>query len=206
MGRKKQNPEESAKRRLILKTAEKMFMTCDYNAVSMDGLADAVPVSKRTLYNHFKDKKALFTAVMQNRCQLLFNNMERTIQENQSVEQTLTTIGKHFLALVFEPDTVNIHRTAITQSAKFPELGQLFYESGPKRSTGALAAYFKKLHTNKILWIPKPELAASAFIGMLKNNMQMKCILGLKKHVSAKEKNDMIKYAVRVFLHGQQPR
>ena len=30
-----------------------------YSEVSMDALADAVPVSKRTLYNHFHDKKSV---------------------------------------------------------------------------------------------------------------------------------------------------
>lgn len=206
MGRKKQNPEESAKRQLILKMAGKMFMTQGFSQVSMDALAEAVPVSKRTLYNHFKDKKALFSAVMQSRCQLVFNKLTEILQDDKSPEQTLTTIGQQFLGVVLEPDAVNIYRTAITEAQQFPELGKLFFESGPKRSTAILADYLKKLHERGALHIPNPELAANVFLGMLFNRIQMKCMLGLKKTVSVKEKNEIIRFVVGVFLYGQQVR
>jgi TetR/AcrR family transcriptional repressor of mexJK operon len=202
MGRKKQNLDESPKRLLILKTASKMFMTLSYDEVSMDALADAIPVSKRTLYNHYKDKKALFSAVMQNRCQMVFSKLSEILQDNKSPEYTLTNIGQQYLGIVLEPDAVNIYRTAITESQKFPELGKLFYEAGPKRSTAILADYLKSLHTKKILNVPNPELAANTFMGMLLNRIQMKCMLGFQKRVSEEEKNDIVRYVVKVFLYG----
>src|SRR4051812_46422879 len=116
MGRKKQNPEDSEKRSLILKVAAKMFMSQGFTEVSMDMLADAVPVSKRTLYNHFKDKKSLFTAVMQARCGGLFSKLEQSMHGKLGVEETLSNIGRQFLDLVMEQDSVNIYRTAITES------------------------------------------------------------------------------------------
>src|ERR1700733_5577876 len=115
MGRKKQIPEESEKRALILKTAQKLFVTQAYNEVSMDALAEAVPVSKRTLYNHFRDKKTLFAAVMQGRCQRVLGQLMQTLEggARRSVEQTLTAIGQQFLRVVLEPDALNIYRTAL---------------------------------------------------------------------------------------------
>jgi AcrR family transcriptional regulator len=56
MGRKKLDIATSETHARILKTASKLFISKGYNAVSMDAVADAAPVSKRTLYNHFKDK------------------------------------------------------------------------------------------------------------------------------------------------------
>jgi TetR/AcrR family transcriptional repressor of mexJK operon len=203
MGRKKQNPAESAKRSLILKQAGKMFMTLGFSAVSMDALAEAVPVSKRTLYNHFNDKKALFTAIMQSRCQLLFNQLQESLNEHQGIEKTLTAIAEQFLAVVFEPDAINIYRIAITEAQSFPEMGKLFYESGPKRSTMMLASYLEKTHKKGLLSIKNPELAANVFLSMLTNRMQMQCMLGLKKSTSKKEKKEIISYVVQVFLHGQ---
>lgn len=204
MGRKKQNPEDSTKRLLILQMAGKMFMNQGYSAVSMDALAEAVPVSKRTLYNHFKDKKALFSAVMQARCGQLFEKLKESLQENQSVEKALTMIGQQFLSVVLEPDAINIYRTAITEAAHFPELGQLFYDSGPKRSRAMLACYLEKLNNDGILKIPNPELAASIFLSMLMGRVQMQRLLGLKTQVSAKEKNEIIRYVVQIFLHGHE--
>ena len=206
MSRKKQAPEESTKRQLIVQMAEKMFMTQAYSAVSMDALAEAVPVSKRTLYNHFKDKQSLFTAVMQGRCHLLFHKFEQTLQENSDVKKTLTDLGEQFLGVVFEPDAINIYRTAITETAKFPALGQLFYESGPKRTQALLSSYLKKLHDKGELKVPNPELAAGIFLNMLTGRFHMQRLLGVKKQITAKEKSDIIQTAVDVFLSGHLPR
>ena len=205
MGRKKQNPQDSAKRALILKRAAKMFMSQGYTLVSMDALAEAVPVSKRTLYNHFKDKKAIFTAVMEARCQTLFHQLEKSLQGDKSVEETLTQIGRQFLDLVMEADSINIYRTAITESKHFPELGKLFYESGPARSKAVLTDYMNKMHAMGKLRITHSGLATDMFLNMLKGGTHMQRLLGVKKRVSDEEKDEIVHYAVQVFLYGQMP-
>ena len=204
MGRKKQKPEDSEKRLLILKMAEKMFMKQSYSGVSMDALAEAVPVSKRTLYNHFKDKESLFTAVMLSRCQLLFGKFEKTLKDRKTVEQTLHTIGHQYLSVVMEQDALNIYRIAITETVKFPALGQLFYELGPKRSKTMLAEYLQRLSDKGELNVPNAELAAGMFLNMLTGRLHMARLLGVKKKATAKEKDELVKYAVHIFLRGHQ--
>ena len=203
MGRKKQIPEESAKHALILKTAGKMFMREGFGAVSMDALADAVPVSKRTLYNHFKDKKALFTAVMQSRCGIIFTQLEASMQGKGTPDEALSAIGMQFLDAVLHADSINIYRAAIMQAYQFPELGKLFYESGPKRSVGIVTRYLEGLNKKKTLKIKNPELAAGIFLNMLSGRAQMRCMLGVRKSITRAEKEEIVAYVVQVFLHGQ---
>lgn len=171
----------------------------DGYSISMDALAEAVPVSKRTLYNHFKDKKALFTAVVQMRCKSVFEALEDTLGQGLDVKDTLTQIGERFLAVVSDPDAIRCYRVMLSEAGQFPELGKLFYETGPKRSSALLSEYFRKLHTQRQYHIPEPELAADIFLGMLANRLQMKCLLGLKKTVSAKERSTIVRYAVHMF-------
>lgn len=204
MGRKKQNPEDSEKRSAILKMAGEMFLKQGFSVVSMDALAVAVPVSKRTLYNHFKDKEALFTAVMQARCMQVFTKLQQTISEGQSVEKTLTAIGQQFLDIVLRPDAINIYRIAITEAQHFPELGQLFFAQGPSRSAALISEYLSKLHKAGKLKVDDPELAATTFLSMLTNRIQMKIMLGLKKNISAVEKDTLVRYVVEVFLRGHK--
>jgi TetR/AcrR family transcriptional repressor of mexJK operon len=202
MGRKKQAPETSEKRALILKTAGKMFVHQGYTEVSMDAIALAVPVSKRTLYNHFRDKKALFCAVMQGRCQQVFTRMTQSLQEHDGVTETLRAVGHQFLSIVLETDAVDMYRTLITESGKFPELGQLFYETGPKRTRAILAEYLESQDRKGTLQIANPELAAAMFISMLLNRIQMQLLLGIKKQITTRERNDLIQYAVEIFVAG----
>jgi TetR/AcrR family transcriptional repressor of mexJK operon len=210
MGRKKREEGTGEKRELILKAAQKLFVTQGYSDVSMDALALAVPVSKRTLYNHFSDKKALFTAVMTRRCQFMADSIkEILVKDEQNVEQTLTVCGRHFLDVVLHPDAINIYRTAITQAPHFPDMGKLFYESGPKRSMKILAeylgSYLTTLDSRGILHVPDSMRAAGVFFSMLVGRMQMRILLGVDKRIGRKEIEDHIGYVVQVFLCGNQP-
>lgn len=205
MGRKKLDPSTSTKRALILKAAGKMFVKQGYSAVSMDAIADAVPVSKRTLYNHFNDKKALFTAVMQSRCQQVFVMLEQNLTDVKGVERVLSDVGAKFLDIVLDTDAVDMYRTIITESQHFPELGKLFYDSGPKRTRALMSDYLKKVDEAGILEVPQQEMAASIFVGMLLNRVQMQCLLGVKKQVTGAERVEIIRYAVTVFLRAHAP-
>lgn len=205
MGRKKLDPNTSTKRALILKAAGKMFIKQGYSAVSMDAIADAVPVSKRTLYNHFNDKKALFSAVMTSRCQHVYQMLEQNLTDERGVERVLNEVGSKFLDIVLDTDAVDMYRTIITESQHFPELGKLFYESGPKRTRAMLADYLKRVHSKGVLNVPQPELASGLFVGMLLNRVQMQCLLGVKKNVPAAERAEIIRYGVQVFLRAHAP-
>lgn len=206
MGRKKQKPEESVKRAQILKMAQKLFVKQGYTEVSMDALAQAVPVSKRTLYNHFRDKKALFTAVMQNRCEFISESIERILlQGDKKIEQALTEIGRHFLSVVLSPEAINIYRTAITQVVHFPDMGKLFYASGPMRCKEIFAIYLQKTHDGGTLHIPDAKRASEVFFSMLVGRMQMRMLLGVEKRISQKEIEEHIQYVIGVFLRGQLP-
>lgn len=202
MGRKKLDPSTSAKRALILKAAGQMFVRYGYSAVSMDAIAEAVPVSKRTLYNHFNDKKALFTAVMHSRCQQVFQMLEENLMEDRPVERVLYDVGAKYMEIVLETEAVDMYRTLITEAQQFPELGRLFYASGPTRSRITLAGYLKRQHDRGVLHVPHPELAADLFIGMILNRMQMQYLLGVAVQFGAAERGEVIANAVDIFLRG----
>ena len=51
------------KRAAILQAAKEEFLTRGFRTTSMDQVAERAGVSKRTVYNHFSNKEALFRAV-----------------------------------------------------------------------------------------------------------------------------------------------
>jgi TetR/AcrR family transcriptional regulator, regulator of autoinduction and epiphytic fitness len=52
------------KRAAILEAAIEEFLAAGYDATSMDRIAARASVSKRTVYNHFPSKEALFAAIL----------------------------------------------------------------------------------------------------------------------------------------------
>ncbi len=57
------SPIKQARRSKIIDAAEHLFVTDGYRAVTMEGVARSVGMSKVTVYAYFRDKDALFDAV-----------------------------------------------------------------------------------------------------------------------------------------------
>jgi TetR/AcrR family transcriptional regulator of autoinduction and epiphytic fitness len=62
--KKRKKRDTSGKRQTILDGAVKVFSENGFEASSMDTIAEVAGVSKRTVYNHFKNKKILFQAIV----------------------------------------------------------------------------------------------------------------------------------------------
>jgi TetR/AcrR family transcriptional repressor of mexJK operon len=193
------------KRDQILKVASQLFMENGFNAVTMEAIAEAAPVSKPTLYNHFENKQALFFAVMEVRADNLFLAIENEMRSDQSIEETLTRIGHSFLDVVLRPEGIRMFRLMIAESGQFPELGKIFYESGPRKIAALISSYLKKEHDAGRLTVPNPDLSANFYLNMIKGNAHMQCLMALKEKIPPKDRAEVIDYAVSIFLKGHGP-
>src|SRR4051812_23055872 len=99
-----QKPKKDA----ILAAAEELFISRGFAKVSMDDIASRTPVSKPTLYANFKDKGALFTAVIEGRCQQFLGLLE--IDAEESPEKALRRIGRLYLQRIFAPEALAMVR------------------------------------------------------------------------------------------------
>jgi TetR/AcrR family transcriptional regulator len=74
--------EKEQRREYIIDAAEKQFFSKGYDNVSMNEIADAVEMNKATLYLYFKNKEALYFAVVLRGARLM-NEMFRQAAETQ---------------------------------------------------------------------------------------------------------------------------
>ena len=186
----------------ILITATQFFMEKGYAATSMDDIAAATPVSKATLYKYFKDKNALFAAVIRNRCQSLCDKIHQTFSQEQQLVAGLQQIAETFLQLIHSPEAINVHVLAISEHRQFPEIGQIFYESGPQQVILLLSDYFGKFGHRFGLKIEDPYQAAVVFLSLLKGEEHIKALLGLPDERSETMKNHLINQSIQLFLKG----
>ena len=63
-GKTRKKRDTSFKRQAILDGAIRVFTEKGYDVASMDSIAEAAGVSKRTIYNHFPSKELLFQAIV----------------------------------------------------------------------------------------------------------------------------------------------
>lgn len=77
----------------ILNAARPLFVGRGYDAVSMQEIADAVPLNKATLYHHFQSKDDLFLAVVRSSMSRLYEQIEQFIAEGGSAADQFTRIA-----------------------------------------------------------------------------------------------------------------
>ncbi len=190
------------KRQAILDGATRMFLTYGYRNVSMEKIAQAAPVSKATLYNHFDSKNALLAAVISELCESLLQTMTQATIESDDVESNLTQIATSAVDLIYAEDALAIYRLVVAESPDFPELGQLFYQSGPQAALTQLEDYFRRLNESGRFKIADPVFAADAFFGMLRGDLHVRCLLTKTLRPSADEKKRLVSQVIAFYMQG----
>ncbi len=134
-----------ARRQAIVDVAREVFMAEGFAETSMSAIAAQVGGSKGTLYNYFRSKQDLFSAVIQDDCDLkqavLFDSL---LAEGDDVEAVLREVGLRYTHLVLGEAAVQLSRAVIAEAVRFPELGRVLYEAGPKRGRVRLAVFMEQ--------------------------------------------------------------
>lgn len=193
---------QPSKRDQILECSSRLFVENGFQSVSMDQIAAAVPVSKPTLYAHFKDKRELFAAVIAARCENFLDLIKPAMIDPAHPEQGLRAFGSQFLELLLTRPALQLHRTIVAESEAFPEMARMFYDTGPKQMHRLLADYLNAVGQAGALKITDPDLSADMFIGMIKGRMHLRCMIGIDELPSAADRHRLVETAVAIFTAG----
>jgi TetR/AcrR family transcriptional regulator, mexJK operon transcriptional repressor len=196
-----EDPLGNAKDRQILAAARKVFMELGYGAASMDAIARQAGASKATLYTHFDGKDALFAALIVMECKHFSEQIGRRAFDGPDIRVALRSLAEDFNNLLCTDESLAMYRIVVAEAPRFPELGRIFYESGPKVMINRVADLLAGAAKRGLLEIRDPRVAAVQFISLVRGDSHLTRILGLKatsKNVAA----DYIEGGVDLFLAG----
>lgn len=196
------NTRSNFKRQAILDAAKRVFLVRGYSGTSMEAIAEAVPVSKPTLYSHFKGKQELFAAVIAGQCEALLSTLARVQTKPEDPVAGLKAIASAFVDLVYANEALSLYRLIIAEQQHFPELGELVYRSGPELVLRLLSSYLGELDARGALRILHVDTSSNLFLGMLQGCKHSHCLMGLQPGLSDAEKEDLIDSTVSLFLKG----
>jgi TetR/AcrR family transcriptional repressor of mexJK operon len=197
-------PRSDAKRRAILEGATAAFMEHGFGGTSMDIVAALAGVSKMTVYRYFKSKEALFSGVIIDTCDRIVDDDLAALMVNRPVAEALSAFGRRMLTIIFSPEAIALHRIVIAECRRFPQLGTLFYESGPQGSIAVLADYLSRHADDPSLRIDDPWRAAEEFLELLRGYTHLRLLLGIEPQHSARELADRVERAVNHLLAGNR--
>lgn len=166
--------------RQLLEAARALFLELPYEAVSTDAIAKAARVSKTTLYVYFPSKEALFATLVGDQCAETAQAIWASASASDDVEDALRMIARTFMAMFATTDALAFYRIIIAQVPRFPELGRVFYESGPKVLQDRIEALLRAASQSGDLAIPDPQLAAAQFLQLVTIDIPMTGLLRLE--------------------------
>lgn len=109
------------KRSAILDAAAEQFRLHGYETASMDGIAAAAGVSKRTVYNHFPSKEELFGDTIMQMFQSSAGMLELGYRSDRSLREQLTELMTQKMRSLADPAFLGLARVAIGEAIHAPE-------------------------------------------------------------------------------------
>lgn len=170
---------QARRRAAIVDAAREVFLKNGYGATTMSAIAARVGGSKTTLWAYFPDKSALFAAVVDELVERFGQALDMPLDPQLALQEALSLFGQGLMGIVTQPEIVALHRLVVGEAGRFPELGTLFYERGPRRGKATLAAYLAAKMQQGALRCGDPEQAARQFVALCQANSQQQRLLNL---------------------------
>ncbi|MFD0320132.1 TetR/AcrR family transcriptional regulator [Lysobacter gummosus] len=155
------------KRAAILEAAVAEFRQAGYDATSMDRVAASAGVSKRTVYNHFPSKDALFAQILQQLLQRAVASPELAYRPDRPLRPQLLELVQQKLRLLHDEDFIELVRVAIAAIIPSPERAQeMFARMGDKEE--GLTVWIRAAAADGRLKTQDPRFASMLLQGMIK--------------------------------------
>ena len=193
-------PVNEALAQTIVDVACELFVELGFQATTMDKVAQRAKISKLSIYRHFENKEALFSAAIAARChrfapQSLFVGGEGTAEEQ------LFAVGSSLLRLLLSPDVRNVETMILADKTNQVSLSKLYFDAGPARFINQIEALLRQLNASMELKIPDPSQSARLFAALFKgSDLLIVAPFSLSDADSEIAVDDYCRVAVRMFV------
>ena len=197
--------QAQARHAQLLDCAFDHFLDKGFEPTTIEALAAEVSMTKRTVYARYPDKASLFRAAVRRGTERRAAS-PATIEGTRAdtLEETLVRIALLRIQLAGTPEGVKLQRLINTEAYRFPDIFQTYYEVAALPTVRFLAGILKEETRAGRLAIDDAMLSANVFMSMVVSAPVRFLISG--NELPAQDVDHRVRYAVRLFLKGAEPR
>ncbi|MBP0590103.1 TetR/AcrR family transcriptional regulator [Paraburkholderia sp. LEh10] len=155
------------KRAAVIEAAIDEFRASGFDATSMDRIAARASVSKRTVYNHFPSKDALFAAILQQLWDASAGGEAPGYRADQPLRPQLLALLTQKLRLLNDDAFMSLARVAIAAGIHSPERARDMVARIGEREEG-LTVWIRAAAADGRLQTRDPAFAAQQLQGLVK--------------------------------------
>ncbi len=188
------------KRASVLLGAAQVFIEQGYSQATMDRVAQAAGVSKRTVYKHFRSKQELFNVVVDGIWTRITAWSVEWMNPNGEPRSELRAFANEMLEQLLHPQVLPILRMAAAEFMQRPDFGREFYQRTGSFGLEDLSVYLAQAHEVGRLEVPEPALAAAQFHALIKDPLLWPQMMGFQARPTEHESSEIIEQGITLFL------
>lgn len=172
--RKRGRPTEAGRierQEQILDAALPIFLEHGFGNATVDRIAAAARVTKRTIYSYFDNKDGVFTE-MQRR-------LAATVSGEAFDPDSLETLATRIVLALHSARMIGLHRLVIAECLRFPDLARMLHDNGDMRHVARLAEHIDIEHGE-----PAADRAEALYSLLLGEDYRRR-LLGLLEPITA---------------------
>ncbi|ACC74496.1 TetR/AcrR family transcriptional regulator [Paraburkholderia phymatum] len=187
------------KRAAVIEAAIDEFRASGFDATSMDRIAARASVSKRTVYNHFPSKEALFAAILQQLWDASKAGDAPGYRADLPLRPQLIDLLAQKLRLLNDDAFMSLARVAIAAGIHSPERARDMVARIGEREEG-LTVWVRAAAADGRLDVPDPAFAAQQLHGLVKGFAFWPQVTMGQPPLTADEQNTVAQTSADMFL------
>jgi TetR/AcrR family transcriptional repressor of mexJK operon len=153
----------------VVAAARTLFLRQGYAGTTMAEIAALAGLTKRTVYNNYADKEALFTQIVGEvtaYAETFAGGLRHELGagiDAASLGAALDDLGRRLALGIVRPEVIALRRLLIGEARTFPALATEYFDRAPGQVLAALASAFARLGRRGLLRVDDPRRAAAQF-------------------------------------------
>jgi TetR/AcrR family transcriptional regulator, mexJK operon transcriptional repressor len=198
-------PSKAAAEQLVHRiedAAAELFFSLGYGVTTIEAVAKRARVSKRTLYDRFDDKSALFSAVVHRTIERMRPPAGVPLLRGRNLKAMLRGIAGLIMRAALSPEAIALHRLIVAESSRFPDLAAVVNNQGAsEEAVRLIAGLLEHEAPREKLKLNNAAFAAQQFLYMLVTVPQRRA-MGLGAAMTSAEVDAWVRDTVNLFLNG----
>ncbi len=195
-GRPKRH-SDAERRCELIDAAEALFLEGGFHAGTMSHIARLAGMSKKTIYQLFPSKQALFNDLLERRLSVLSIPVD---EDGRSPATVLVDLMLNTAQFMMSPKQVAMMRLMIAESPRAPEIGIALQRLGLGRGNGALERWLASPSAAGLLRIDDPQEAAQMLFGCAIGEPLLKLLAQCAPPPEPQAIEARVRRAVNLFL------
>ena len=145
------DPRVVRTRAAVVDAARTLFLRNGYAATTMEDIAALAGLAKRTVYNNYPDKEALFKQIVEEVIAYA-EEFARGVREEftagitaTNLHKALDDLGRRLALAIVRPEVIALRRLLIAEARTSPSFAREYFDRVPGQVIDALASGFEQL-------------------------------------------------------------